>query len=151
MKLLLKIVYKIYMFKFWLLRPLTVGVRVILIRDRTVLLVRHSYEPYWFLPGGGVKRGETMEQAARREAREEAGARLGKLGLMGVYTNLQEYKSDHVTVFYCTDFTLTQTSDFEIEAVAFFDVDELPEDISAGSGRRVKEYLRGETVVAGDW
>jgi 8-oxo-dGTP pyrophosphatase MutT (NUDIX family) len=152
MKPLLKILYKVYRFKIWLTRPLTIGVRVIMIRERSVLLVKHSYEPHWFIPGGGVKRGETMEQAARREAREEAGAQLGKLNLMGVYTNLQEYKSDHVTVFYCTDFTLAKESyDFEIEAVEFFDVDNLPEEISAGSARRVKEYLNGEIVIAGDW
>ena len=54
-------------------RPVTVGVRVMLIRDGQVLLIRHSYLRGWYLPGGGLKRGESMEAAARREAREESG------------------------------------------------------------------------------
>ncbi|MEO9255658.1 MAG: NUDIX domain-containing protein, partial [Tepidiformaceae bacterium] len=54
--------------------PITLGVRVILTSDGKVLLVRHTYRPGWFLPGGGVHRRESLERAARREVREEAGA-----------------------------------------------------------------------------
>ena len=43
-----------------------------------VLLVRHSYGPQvWTLPGGGMKRGETPVETARRETMEELGVALG--------------------------------------------------------------------------
>jgi 8-oxo-dGTP pyrophosphatase MutT (NUDIX family) len=35
---------------------------------------------FWFVPGGGVKEGEAIEDAARRELYEEVGASLGDLG-----------------------------------------------------------------------
>lgn len=45
--------------------------------DGKLLMVRHSYGPSgWLLPGGGMKRGETPEDAARREIREEVGCAL---------------------------------------------------------------------------
>jgi 8-oxo-dGTP pyrophosphatase MutT (NUDIX family) len=60
-------------------RPMLVGVRLILMDGEQVLLVKHSYESRWNLPGGTVKKGETLEAAVRREAAEELGAQLGEL------------------------------------------------------------------------
>src|SRR5437899_8114872 len=37
----------------------------------------------WCIPSGRIEAGETLEQAARREAREEAGVTLGALSLIG--------------------------------------------------------------------
>ena len=39
--------------------------------DTDLMLVRHSYRAGWHLPGGGVRRGEAPDEAARRELAEE--------------------------------------------------------------------------------
>ena len=44
----------------------------------------------WCIPGGRLERGESPEQAARRETREEAGATLGPLRLLGWYVLTDE-------------------------------------------------------------
>jgi 8-oxo-dGTP pyrophosphatase MutT (NUDIX family) len=133
-------------------RPITVGVRLILEKGQAVLLVKHTYQSGWYLPGGGVRRGETLEEAARREAAEEIGATLGKLRLLGVYTNFYEHKSDHVAVFACDDFTLTGRTDAEIERFDFFGLDDLPDGVSPGSRRRIQEYvIGGDVPVVGAW
>ncbi len=55
----------------WRKVPLT-GCNVVICNlDGDVLLLRHSYGPrVWALPGGGVGRSETPEDAVRREIRE---------------------------------------------------------------------------------
>lgn len=45
-----------------------------------LLLVRHSYGPQaWALPGGGMRKGEAPEAAARREVAEEIGCTMNEV------------------------------------------------------------------------
>jgi ADP-ribose pyrophosphatase YjhB (NUDIX family) len=56
-------------------------------RDR-VLLCRRAIEPrsgLWVVPAGYLERGESTEEGARREAFEEANARIEITGLLAVY------------------------------------------------------------------
>jgi 8-oxo-dGTP pyrophosphatase MutT (NUDIX family) len=50
-------------------------VSAVLIRDKELLLVRreNAQGVYYVFPGGGIENGETAEEAAVREVREEAG------------------------------------------------------------------------------
>ncbi len=141
--------FKTYCFLF---RPLRVGVRVLMLKDGRVWLVRHTYITGWFLPGGGPKRGETLEQAARREAFEETGAQLGDVTLMGVYTSFIQWKTDHTTVFLCRDFTISGKPDHEIAEVHAYPLDKLPDDVFSSHRLRLDELRTGRDVPRfGEW
>jgi len=138
---------------YWMIfKPLMLGVRVMMLRGDAVLLVKHTYQPHWYFPGGLVERGESLEEAARREAREEVGAALGPLTLVGVFSNPAQGKSDHVTVFACTEFSISPTTNPEIEQWALFGPTELPPGVSPATRRRTEAYLKGEREAAfGAW
>lgn len=150
---LLRAAYRAYIMRNRLVRPVTLGVRLMLVRDGRVLLVRPSYKDHWTFPGGLVDRGETPEEAARREAREEAGVVVqARPQLFGVYTSFDEYKSDHVLVFVCRDFRLEPwRSGWEIHGRALFALDALPPDISLAARARLDEYSQGGAPFTGTW
>jgi 8-oxo-dGTP pyrophosphatase MutT (NUDIX family) len=75
-----------------------VGALVIVRRpDGRILLVRQSYRPDWFLPGGLIKRGEEPHAAARRELAEEAGVELAAVD--GTLATFVDTEIRAVTVF----------------------------------------------------
>lgn len=56
-----------------------VAIRVLIIRDDKVLLVKEVDDDWWALPGGGVDHGETVESTLVREVEEELGVPAGKV------------------------------------------------------------------------
>ena len=122
-----------------------------MIQGDKVWLVQQTYMPGWFMPGGGIKRGETLEQATRREAREETGAELGAMKLLGAYTNFKEWKTDHNIVFICHEFEFTGKPDAEIAELRAFALNELPADLWPGHKRRLEEYQSGVIPQFGEW
>jgi len=68
---------------------LTVDCVVLDAEDRVLLIKRGRppFQGYHALPGGFVDIGETVEDACRREVMEETGVRVGKLLLVGVFSN----------------------------------------------------------------
>lgn len=70
-----RVAYRLLQVYWFTFRPRTRGVKMLLLADDHVLFVRHSYgnRDKWELPGGGRKPGESAEQAATRETREETG------------------------------------------------------------------------------
>ncbi len=134
-----------------LLKPLSFGVRILMVRNGKILLVKHVYQDQWFLPGGLIEHGESVEDAVRREASEEVGATLRNLSLFGVYTNTEFRKTDHVIVFLSRDFSLNGHSDDEIKRLEFFDLNALPDDISPGNRKQIRRFVDEDAPAFGLW
>jgi 8-oxo-dGTP diphosphatase len=75
------------------------GVAVAVYVGSALLLVRPSYRVGWHLPGGGVRRGEMPEAAARRELAEEIGLTASALLPSGVICGVWDGRRDRVHFF----------------------------------------------------
>lgn len=128
-------------------RGLTLGAQGAVIDGAgRVLLVRHSYRPGWWFPGGGVEWGETIETALARELEEEVGVALtGPVALHGVFSNFGNFPGDHIAVFVVRHWE--RRGDYrkrgEIAEARMFAWRDLPEQVDQGTRARIAEIFDG--------
>ena len=96
-----KIVNPIRKLYWFIFRPNTRGVKCVIAHKNKILFVRLSYgHKMWTLPGGGVNEGESFEDAAIREVKEEVGISLSRAEKIYEYRNNKEYKKDHCICYF---------------------------------------------------
>jgi 8-oxo-dGTP pyrophosphatase MutT (NUDIX family) len=132
--------------RYWRLRRgLTLGARGIVIDgDGRLLLIRHTYQPGWMFPGGGVEFAETIETALARELDEEAGVILtGPVELFGIYSNHRVFPGDHVALYTIRQWRIDRVAvpSREIAEMGFFHPDAPPSGTTAGTQRRIEELM----------
>jgi ADP-ribose pyrophosphatase YjhB (NUDIX family) len=128
-------------------RPMTLGVRGLVVdAQNRVLLVRHTYVSGYYLPGGGVEAGETLEEALARELAEEANVVIeAPPTLQRVYLNRCVSRRDHVALFVVRGFSQSapRAPDAEILEADFFPLDALPAGATRATRARIGEVFDG--------
>jgi len=120
--------------------PFRIGVFALIFdEDQRVLLAHRRDIDWWNLPGGGMEHGETVEEAVRREVREETGIEVEVKYLVGVYSKPQ--KQEVVLTFDCraTGGVLTATE--ESRECRYFTPDDLPVNTLPKHRQRVEDAL----------
>lgn len=121
----------------------TLGVRAIVLNENNeFLLVKHTYDHGWFLPGGGVDRNESPQAAIKRELNEEVGiCVIGEPKVFSCYHHKIFGATDVPILFIVLEFSQIEASSSEIEEYRWFKIEALPDTISPGSKRRLNEYF----------
>src|SRR5215472_6039851 len=128
-----------------LLSPVVFGVCAIAQdSDGRILLVKHTYQPGWLFPGGGVGRGEAPEQALARELKEEVGFLRGsEPEFVRLYTRRAGWVTNVVVLYRLRDVEIDFKPNLEIKEAAFFAPNALPAGTPSTVRRRVAELLNG--------
>jgi ADP-ribose pyrophosphatase YjhB (NUDIX family) len=99
----------------------------------------------WHLPGGGVERGETAEDAIVRELVEEAGVKaLERPKLLALHSNHRNHRGDHVVVYRVDQWEPCEPMTWgEILNRGWFPPDRLPDGVTRPTASRIAEALAG--------
>lgn len=79
------------------------GVGSVVFRNNSVLVVRRGNPPLkdsWSLPGGRVRQGENLEEAVKREIREECGIEIEVRDLITLFEYIEHDESEKVKYHY---------------------------------------------------
>jgi len=121
------------------------GVNIAIVQEGKVLLTKRRDFEVWCLPGGEVDDGESLVQAAVREAQEEVGLLVELERLVGVHSRPQWLATGgHVVIFAAKiiggDLRIQPQ---EVLEARFFSRDELPDELLLGHREQIEDTLNG--------
>lgn len=98
--------------------------------NKEFILIKRKNDPFkdhWALPGGFVDYGETTENAAIREAKEETSIDIKLSKLFNVYSNANRDPRGHtVTIVYLANGDMSQrNADDDAKDIGIFSFDDL--------------------------
>lgn len=127
----------------------------LVVRDRSVLLVRMAYGPSkgrYMLPGGLVDPGETLDVAIRREVLEETGVTARPLGIIGLRSRYDGPDTDNYILWLLAHETGEPRADeLEIEEAAFLTLAEIEgrQDVTYIAEYMARRVLSGTVAPHG--
>lgn len=117
---------------------------IIELEDQGLVLIERQKPPYgWALPGGFAEYGESLEEAAVREAKEETGLEVKLLGQLHTYSDPDRDPRQHVitTVFVAQGQGVPQAAS-DARSLAIYSPDNLPKSLAFDHARILKDYLK---------
>ncbi|MEL4896512.1 NUDIX hydrolase [Crocosphaera sp. Alani8] len=109
---------------------------------RPIILIERKNPPYgWALPGGFIDYGETVENAAHREAKEEVSLSVNLIEQFHVYSNPNRDERKHTMsiVFIATATGSPKAAD-DAKNVQIFDLWELPKNLCFDHDKILEDY-----------
>ncbi len=132
--------------RIWKLKPMAVADSIV-VKDNKILLIKRATPPFkgwWCLVGGLMNVGETIEQTAVREVKEETGITAKVTSLVGVYSGPKRDPrgTTLVATFLMKPVKFGGKKDGEISDMKFFTFNELPKKIGLDHRRMIKDALK---------
>ena len=119
-------------------------VDIIIETGKGIILIQRKNPPYgWALPGGFVDYGETLENAALREAKEETSLDVELVSQLRAYSEPSRDPRHHTisVIFRARIVSGTPCASDDAVGLGIFNRDNLPGDLAFDHGRILRDYF----------
>lgn len=117
-----------------------IGLVAFVIHNKKILLIKHTYQYAWALPGGWLKKGESIEDCIPREMDEELNLKVKFEKVFNVFSVIKKPVIDIVVVCKALSGHVIPDKD-EVEDAKFFDLIDLPDNILTAHRKYLNMYL----------
>ncbi|HRZ19132.1 MAG TPA: NUDIX hydrolase [Methanofastidiosum sp.] len=127
-------------------RSPSLAVDIIIFFNDKLVLIRRGREPFkdfFAMPGGFVEYGESVEDAALRESKEETGLDIHGLSLLGVYSEPNRDPRGHTVsvVFYGKGSGIPKAGD-DAKEIFLFELNSIPNNLSFDHNKIINDFLK---------
>jgi len=119
-------------------------VDIIIETDKGIVLIQRKNPPHgWALPGGFVDYGETLENAAVREAKEETSLDVELISQLGAYSDPSRDPRHHTisVIFRARAVSGTPKAADDAVETGVFNRNNLPSDLAFDHGKILRDYF----------
>jgi 8-oxo-dGTP diphosphatase len=135
-----------------------IGCGALIINDKNeTLLVKRTPKSkneagFWSKPGGAVEFRESVEDAVKREIKEELGIDIELIRFLGFTNHILKSENQHWVAFnYLARIIAGEPRNLEpkkIEEIKWFNLKNLPENLTQTTIEPIKEYLKSSSEHA---
>lgn len=118
-----------------------VGMIAFVIRNNKVLLLKHSYQNSWGLPGGWMIKGEELSQTMEREIKEELSIKVKVVNIFEIKSVPGHPIIDVAVVCHYISGEVKEDQ-VEVEKATYFPIDSLPPNIISTHRPYLERYLK---------
>jgi len=125
------------------------NVNIIVISGESILFLKRQIEPlkgYWLFPAGRIEKGETPQEAAARELKEETGIIAEELVDIGTFCYFHKERQDIATTYIAKVSSKEVKLDFEHSEYKWLPKGVMPRPIHEVTLNQIMEATKKEKV-----
>lgn len=122
-----------------------ISIDAIIIKHKKILLIRRGVEPdkgKWGIPGGYVDWDESVDDAVKREVKEELGLNVKSMKFIKQYSNPKRHPKQTIDSAYVVEVFGELSIGDDVQEHKWFSLEDIPDNLAFDHNLIINDYLK---------